>query len=866
MTEELLKYFNFDELAASVWLNKYAAEGEITPDQMHRRMAKEFARVDMNYQKQEAIDKRTLTKLSKYGQKRKPLTEESIYSLFKGFKYIVPQGRVQAGLGITSSYRSLSNCLRLPSPNDSYSSIMYSDTMLVSAAKRGCGYGLGISKLRPEEAEVKNSAGSSTGAVSFMERFSNSTREVAQLGRRGACLLDIDVRHPDVLKFIAIKQDKVKVTGANISVFLHDDFMQAVEKDADYILRWPTDMEVIEGYEPDNYNELVKIPKENIYFKKAKAKDIWDKLVEAAATSAEPGVFFRDRMTEYSPSNVYPSYFEDGTNACGEQPMAIFDTCRLILSNLFSFVDNPFTDTATINFNKVYKVHYEMLRLADDLVDLEIEYIDRIIDKIKSDPEPEEEKAIELTLWENVRSVAKNGRRVGAGITGLGDMLAALDIPYGSEESFREVEALFKVKMKAELDATIDLAILRGKFIGYDSSLEYGYDTEEGYSYCTDIAMNDFYAFLSSEFPEQQRRMIKYGRRNVNFSTIAPAGSVSLETQTTSGGEPLFKPYYTRRKKINPDDINNRVDYVDQNGDSWQEYPVLHPKFKDWVEKNWGYIGLPYSESPEFEVVDLLSKDELETVFKKSPWYGSTANDLDWWARIKMQAILQKYTTSAISSTLNLPKGTTKEQVGDIYMEAWKQGLKGCTVYVEGSRDGVLIENKKDDSGFDYKDSIKRPKDVEGHGYSVSVMGDRYYVIVGLVDGKPYEVFAMKNGKVNKEGILRKVKRGEYNFLTEDGDVIINSIESKMTDEQEAIARLISGSLRHGMDVKFVVEQLNKTSGTVVSFNKAIARTLKRYIPDGTKSTVTCDNCGSDNVVFENGCQVCKDCGNDKCS
>lgn len=867
--EERDVMFGGDELAISVWQGKYATEGETHYDQMHRRLAKEFARIEINYiETEDDMNLPKLNSLSTYGLNRKPLTEELIYELFQDFKYIVPQGRVMAGLGVNESYRSLSNCLRLPSPSDSYSSIMYSDTMLVSAAKRGCGFGLGISKLRPEETPVQNAASSSTGAVSFMERFSNSTREVGQNSRRGACLIDIDVRHPDIEKFIDIKKDLTKVTGANISIFLNDEFMKAVENDEEYVLRFPCNMSVegdlayykIDGeiFERDrlSLNELYHITSERS-FKIILAKELWDKIIKSAKDNAEPGVFFRDRMTDYSPSNVYEKYFEDGTNACGEQPMAIFDSCRLMVLNLFSFVKHPFTNKAEVDYDLLYKMSYEQLRLTDDLVDLEIEYLDRIINKIISDPEPIEEKQIELTLWRNVREMAVDGRRTGCGITALGDMLAALNLKYDSDEALKIVDEVMYTKMKAELDCTIDLSILRGSFEGWSYEKEYIDASKAGLDI---IGRNSFYEEVLINFPEQFSRMSYYGRRNVNFNTIAPCGSVSLLTQSTSGCEPLFMPFYMRRKKINPSDKEVRVDFIDQNGDSWQEFPVLHPKFKEWMLAN--------GNDPDNLVGPSEVKSNiLNTLFKESPWYGSIANDIDWKKRVEMQAVLQKYTSSAISTTLNLPETVTYEEVSDIYMQSWKMGLKGQTIYVENSRTGVMVSNdKKDVSEFEYHDAPKRPDKLKVEIHSTVSKGVKWNVIVGLYDNKPYEVFALHHFTDIKEGELYKLKNGRYDLYVDD-KVYSEDITSEMTGEEALITRICSTSLRHGSDITFLVEQLEKTSGDITSFGKALSRTLKRYArKERLIEKAKCENCGDNsNIVMEEGCLSCKSCGNAKC-
>ena len=860
MSKTLKEYFNSDELASSVWLGKYAKEGETTPDDMHKRMAKEFARIENNYLKSE----RETLNLSTYGKARKALTKEKIYNLFKDFKYIIPQGRVMAGLGITESYRSLSNCLRLPPPKDSYSSIMYSDTMLVSAAKRGCGYGLGLSDIRPRTANVSNAASSSTGAASFMDRYSNSTREVAQDGRRGACLEDMSIFHPDVLEFITKKRDRTKVTGANISVKLYDSFMNAVEEDKDFLLRFPCtfDGEDLIAWQQYEYNvlntEVNSCTGEKIYLKRIKAKEYWEIIIDNAWENAEPGLFYWDRVLAYDPSSVYERYFIDGTNACGEQPMAVYDTCRLILINLYSYVKNPFTDKAEIDYDLLYRMSYEQTRLGDDLVDLEIEYIDRIIEKIMSDEIPLLEKQIELTLWENVKNIARGGRRVGCGVTALADMIAATGHKYDSAEALKIVDRVMKTKMAGELDCTIDLSILRGSFEDWDRNKEF----HPSFS-----GKNDFYKFLSKEFPERAYKMCIYGRRNVNWSTIAPAGSVSLIAKTedfcnlSSGGEPTFMPYYMRKKKINPSDEDVRVDFVDQSGDSWQEYPIIMGAFKQWYKI--------YVDNRDSVELHNQTKEQMQKTFEKSPWYNSTANDIDWEKRVEMQSVLQKYTTSAISSTLNLSKDVSREKVSSIYLQGWKKGLKGLTIYRDGCRTGVLTAESSRDQ-FEYRDSTKRPKEIDGEIVVTSIKGVEYSIFVGLVDSKPYEVFGYKGTTLQGKGTITKRGKGEYYFKRANSDRSDNRIlTDKMSDEEKAVTRLISMSLRHGGNVMYIVEQLEKSRSDMFGFTGAIGRILKRFIVDGTRSTLLCQNrdCTGDgtNVIFEEGCSKCLDCGSSKC-
>tara|TARA_R110001606_G_scaffold8292_4_gene36338 strand:+ start:7481 stop:10075 length:2595 start_codon:yes stop_codon:yes gene_type:complete len=860
-----LDYFKGDELAASVWAGKYQVDGEETPDDMHKRMAAEFARVEQNYIHKEKTDLVTVFKtggadspLSNYGKNREKLTEGRIYQLFKDFKYIVPQGSIMSMLGHPTKIGSLSNCFVVGQPHDSYGGIMQKDQQLTQLMKRRGGVGIDISTLRPDSVNVSNAAGSSTGAVSFMERFSNTTREVAQKGRRGALMITIDCRHPDVFDFVNIKKDKTKVTGANISVNLRDDFMLAVKNDEDYILRFPCDAEVrhTEEYCDEDYNILIDKGDGN-YIKKIKAKELYDSIVENAWDNAEPGQMFIDRQWSYSPDGVYPQYRGVTTNPCGEIFMQMYDACRLMALNLFGFVKDPFTDKAQIDYDLLYKMSYEQQRLADDLVDLELEHIDRILLKIEDDPEPLEIKRSELELWLNIRKVAASGRRTGCGFTALGDMLAAIGVKYDSRQGKATIDKVMETKMKGELDCTIDLAITRGTFDGWDSTLELeeGIEDPETMNYG-----NDFYMMLWEKFEYQANRMKQHGRRNVSWSTVAPTGSVSILTQTTSGLEPLFMPYYMRRKKVNPGEQGVRVDFTDQNGDNWMEYPILHTKFRDWLVT---YLSKVEQEHKPNDV-NTMTNEELEVYFQISPWYGSTANDINWIERVNIQAIIQKYTTHSISSTINLPNDVTKEEVSKIYLASHEAKLKGVTIYRDGCRTGVLVsENTKNKSSFEYKDAIKRPRELEGEVHLSRTKDVNYKVIIGLLNNKPYEVFIDESeNEFSGLGMIYKKSKSQYFFKK--NDVTID-ISSNMTDEQAAITRLVSTSLRHGTDIKYIVEQLKKSDGDMFSFTKSLARVLKKYIPDGEKSTVSCEECGSENVIFEEGCSKCLDCGSSKC-
>lgn len=849
MGSELLEYFNGDELAASVWQSKYAWKGEKTPNDMHWRMAKEFARIEGKYIAIEA-PKYSIKKtgwgeeISKYGKSRKDLTELGIFELFHKFKYVIPQGSVMAGLG-TGILGSLSNCFVLGQPSDSYGGIFKKDQEIAQVEKRRGGVGVDISSLRPAGVATTNAAKSSTGAVSFMHRFSNTTREVAQNGRRGALMMSMDVNHPDILEFVKIKRDLTQVTGANISVKLNDKFMLAVEDDEDYILRFPCDEEhATEQFDDLIYDKLYPFMKG--YVKRIKARELWNEIIKSAHNVAEPGILNWDHVVNYSPDSVYPQFKQEGTNPCSEIAMPAYDACRLIAVNLFSFVVNAYTTGSYFDYKKFYEVIYEATRLADDLIDLEIENIDKILSKIERDPEPDEEKMTEYNLWLQVREVALASRRIGLGFTGLADTLAALGLKYGSNPGIEEARNIARVKMEAELDCTIDMGILRGTFEGWDKRKEF--ITCNGKEM---LGSNLFYEVMLEEYPEQAKRMRRFGRRNLSWSTVAPCGSLSILAKVSSGMEPVFLPFYKRRKKVNPSESPVKVDFMDKNGDCWQEFFVIHHEFRKWMHHEY---GAPFTETG-------IGEGELKEWFKKSPWYGSTANDIDWIKRVEMQATLQKYVTHSISSTINLPKDVTEKEVSEIYMEAWRQGLKGVTVYREGSRDGVLLASNVSNGTFDYKDAPKRPKSLPAEVHFTSLKGAKFTVVVGLFDNKPYEVFITEEYlDVDKDNTITKKRKGLYE--TKEG-VAITTFES---EEVVAITRMISTALRHGADIKFIVEQLSKIEGDMFSFTKTISRTLKKYIPEGAKSTVTCTKCDSPNVIFEEGCSKCLDCGHSACS
>lgn len=858
---KLINYFKGDELAASVWQGKYQYKEEETPDDMHRRLAKSFASVEKEYVKAESSifyegEGKKKSLLSSYGQIRDDLTEDKLFNYFKNFKYIIPQGSVMSQLGV-DNIGSLSNCFVVGQPVDSYGGIFQKDQELAQLMKRRGGVGIDISTLRPTGTATSNAAKSSTGAMSFMHRFSNTTREVAQNGRRGALMISTDINHPDVLDFIKTKRDLTKVTGANISIKLNDDFMKAVVEDNDYMLKFPCDSKLNNFHfdldEFSIYNKITKATNGEVYAKRIKAKEYWDEIIKSAHNVAEPGLMFWNAMVDYSPDGIYDQFRQVTTNPCSEIGMQPYDACRLIAVNLFGFIKNPFTDKAYFDYKEFYKVNYEAMRISDDLIDLEVQHIDRIIKKIFDDPESWEVKNLEYRLWHKVRETALSSRRTGLGFTALGDTLAALGVKYDSKEGLEIIEDIMKSKLVSELDCTTDLAILRGTFEGWNNNIEF---PNEGSSY-EDKGANDFYTFILNKFPEQSFRMMQHGRRNVSWSTVAPTGTVSLLAQTTSGIEPLYQGFYMRRKKVNPNDKDVRVDFTDENGDTWQEFAVIHPKFKEWLITNDSFTG--YSDALADDAID---NDYLKDCFGASPWDGSTANDIDWVKRVEIQATIQKYITHSISSTINLPEDVSEESVSEIYLESWKKGVKGITVYRDGSRSGVLVSNDKKEEKFDYKDAPKRPKELAAEAHITSVKSKKFSVIVGLLDSKPYEIFIESRDNLNGTGTIKKKSKSIYLFQQEDTSV---DISSEMTDEEAAITRLVSTSLRHGADIKFIVEQLNKSDGDLFSFTKGLARVLKKYIPDGAKATVTCNECGSSNVIFEEGCHKCLSCGSSAC-
>ncbi len=840
MKDKLIEYFKGDDLAASTWRNKYALEGEETPEDMHMRMAKEFYRVDRRYQIGEEqlsrLDVNYNSLLSSYGRRRQPLTESNIFLLFDKFKYIVPAGSIMTTLG-SKKLSSLSNCFVIDSPKDSISGVMKQCNTQAQIMKYRGGVGYDISSLRPSGATVQNAAKTSTGAASFMDLFSMVTNTVAQNGRRGALMLTMHINHPDVEQFITMKQDLSKVTGANVSVKVTDDFMKAVENDEDYILRWPLNYETnASKWTSAPYNKLITFTDHSgdiiAYIKKVKAKELWDNLIKCAHNTAEPGLMFIDRIHDYSPDGVYDEYKAVSTNPCGEIPMGPYDSCKLMHLNLVSFVNN-----STLDKDLLYEVSYELTRLSDNLVDLEIEHIDSILNKLNLEKDNSDERQI----WLDIRKISTNLRRIGVGFTGLADAIAMMGISYGSEESLNIIEQMMSTIFKAQLDCEIDMAIQRGSFNNWDVNKE---DVD-----------HPWFKMLKVTYPSVYERMFKYGRRNISWSTVAPTGTVSLLTQTTSGIEPLFQPYYTRRRKCSSP--NDRVDYIDNVGEKYTEFFVLHPMFKEWMMRRTDGTWFPED----------LTKEQIDDMFKKSPWYGSTSADLNYKNRIKIQSIVQKYTTHAISSTLNLPKDVSVVEVNDIYFEAWKQGLKGVTVYRDGSRSGILVNDEKEDL-FTEVSGIKRPKELPADYYEIIVKGTQFIVLVGLFNDRPYEIFVFKpkypvNLKSHKGKII-KIKKGQYRF---DSELIqIDNIEnSTETAEQKAHTLLISMLLRHRAPLKFVIKTAKKVDDNISSFSSAMCRVLSKYINTEEAPTQACPECGG-RLINEAGCEKCLDCGYSRCS
>ena len=818
--EKSKEYFCGDELAASVFAGKYAlqdADGnylESNPDDMHKRLASEFAKIESQY--------------------TKSMSYEEIYSLFKDFRYIVPQGSPMSGIGNEAKIQSLSNCFVIESPADSYAGILKTDQEQVQIMKRRGGVGFDISTIRPKGLITSNAAKTTDGIEVFLDRFSNSCREVAQGGRRGALMLSISVHHPQVMDFIKIKRDLTRVTGANISVRVTDEFMEAVKVGDDYHQRWPV----------DSTNPEVQCH--------TNAREVWDALIEGAHASAEPGVLFWDTATKMTPSDAYThaGFGSVSTNPCGEIILSPYDSCRLMLINLTSFVENPWKKNAKFNYGDFRIIAKKAQRLMDDMIDLEVEQIDKILAKIDNDPESDTVKYYERGLWERIRDVALTGRRTGLGITGLGDAIAMLGQTYGSKESITTTEEIYKWLSLASYEESINLAKERGSFPIWDLEKE---------------KEHPFIARVISELvPPVQEDYKKYGRRNIANTTTAPAGSVSCLTQTTSGIEPAFMLHYTRRKKVQN---GEEVMFVDDLGDEWTEFTVYHHAFKKWIDS---------TINPNIGQVD------TEDLVQMSPYAGATANEIDWRAKVKLQSVAQKWICHAISNTTNLPADIDVETVKDIYMQGWELGCKGITVYRDGSRSGVLIsadEQNEEQNVFNERHAVKRPETLECDIYHTSVKGQKWVVLVGLLEGKPYEVIG---GEAEQIEIPRKYRKGQltkrsYKTANSKYDLRIGEAEDELAIKDvvsifdnanhAGYTRTISLALRHGAPVQYIVEQMQKDKeADIFSFSKVIARCLKNYIVDGTEVDKTCPECGAEgSLVYQEGCVTCISCGFGKC-
>ncbi|MEM1327256.1 MAG: adenosylcobalamin-dependent ribonucleoside-diphosphate reductase [Bacteroidota bacterium] len=831
--EASIDYFDGDELAANVWVNKYAlkdSQGNIyerTPDDMHRRIAKEIARVEKKY-----ID---------------PIPEKEIYKLLKDFKYIVPQGSPMAGIGNRHQISSLSNCFVIGNQADSYAGIIRLDEEQAQLMKRRGGVGHDLSHIRPKGSPVMNSALSSTGIVPFMERYSNCTREVAQDGRRGALMLTISSKHPDAEDFIDAKLEAGKVTGANISVKIDDAFMEAAMKNETYVQQFPINSD----------NPKVR--------KETDANRLWNKIIYNAWKSAEPGVLFWDTVKREAVPDCYADlgYETVSTNPCGEIPLSKYDSCRLLAVNLFSYVSDPYTKNASFDYKKFGQHIQYAQRIMDDIIDLEVEKIDLILDKVSKDPETDNIRAVERRLWEKIRKACINGRRTGVGITAEGDMLAAMGLQYGSDEG---IDFSVKVHQTLALNAyrsSVDLAKDRGAFPIYDATRE---------------MENPMIQRIREADEELYNDMVEYGRRNIALLTIAPTGSTSLMTQTSSGIEPVFMVSYKRRRKVNPNDKDVTVSFIDEVGDSWEEYHVFHHKFLDWLEAN----------GHDVAAVKKMDDEALQTLITQSPYHGATANDVDWVQKVRMQGAIQKWVDHSISVTVNIPEETSVEMVRKIYETAWEEGCKGCTIYRDGSRSGVLIadtkkEEKPDEAVFAETFAPKRPKKIEGTVVRFRNNDENWIAVVGVLEGKPYEIFTgrandifrfpdyVKSGWIIKAEDEDGERRYDFQFLDKEGyRITIEGLSRSFKKEFWNYAKLISGILRHGMPLHYVVELvsgLNVEEEHISTWKNGVARALKQFIADGTKAVKNkCSNCGAEGtLVYQEGCLTCTSCGYSKC-
>ena len=834
--EASLKYFKGDELAARVWVNKYAVKDsfgniyEKSPEDMHWRIANEVARIE-----------------DKYPQ---ALSAQELFDVFDHFKYIVPQGSPMTGIGNNYQVASLSNCfvIGLDGPADSYGAIIRIDEEQVQLMKRRGGVGHDLSHIRPKGSPVKNSALTSTGLVPFMERYSNSTREVAQDGRRGALMLSVSIKHPDSEAFIDAKMTEGKVTGANVSVKLDDEFMKAAVDNRPYMQQFPIDS------------------KEPTYKKEINASALWKKIVHNAWKSAEPGVLFWDTILRESVPDCYADlgFRTVSTNPCGEIPLCPYDSCRLLAINLYSYVVNPFTPEAYFDFEK-FKKHASMAqRIMDDIIDLELEKIEKIIEKVDSDPETDEVKGPERHLWEKIYKKSSMGRRTGVGITAEGDMIAAMGLRYGTEEATEFAEKVHKTLALETYRSSVNLAKERGAFEIYDAVREEN---------------NPFINRIKEADPELYAEMRQYGRRNIACLTIAPTGTTSLMTQTTSGIEPVFMPVYKRRRKVNPNDENVHVDYVDETGDAFEEYIVFHHKFLTWMKVN-GY-------DPDKR----YSQEEIDELVAKSPYHKATSNDVDWLMKVKMQGRIQKWVDHSISVTINLPNSVDEELVNRLYVEAWKSGCKGCTVY--RSRSGVLISTKKKEDKKEELNALTllkrqvvevRPKVLEADVVRFQNNKEKWVAFVGLLDGRPYEIFtglqddeegillpkSVTSGRIIKNYDEDGNKRYDFQFENKRGyKMTVEGLSERFNKEYWNYAKLISGVLRWQMPIDQVVKlvgSLQLDSESINTWKNGVERALKKYVQDGTEAKgVKCPNCGHETLVYQEGCLICKTCGSSRC-
>ena len=834
-----LKYFEGDELAARVWASKYALKDsygniyELTPDDMHRRIAREIARIEKKYPN--------------------PMSEEKIFELMRHFRYIVPQGSPMAGIGNNFQVGSLSNCfvIGLDGEPDSYGGIIKIDEEQVQLMKRRGGVGHDLSHIRPKGSPVKNSALTSTGLVPFMERYSNSTREVAQDGRRGALMLTVSIKHPDSESFIDAKLEEGKVTGANVSVRIDDEFMQAAIDGTEYIQKYPIDSD------------------QPIYEKKVDARKLWNKIVHNAWKSAEPGVLFWDTITREAVPDCYADlgFRTISTNPCGEIPLCPYDSCRLIAVNLYSYVVDPFTPQARFDFD-LFREHIGYAqRMMDDIIDLEMEKIETIIDKIGTDPETDEVKQTELNLWKKIRSKTLKGRRTGVGTTAEGDMVAAMGLRYGTPEATDFSVSVHRALALAAYRSSVVMAQERGAFEIYDAKREEN---------------NPYIARLREADPELYQLMVKHGRRNIACLTIAPTGTTSILTQTTSGIEPVFLPVYKRRRKVNPSDKDVHVDLVDENGDSFEEFIVYHPKFITWMNTQGIEVRRDYTQ------------EQLNDIVARSPYYKATSNDVDWINKVKMQGDVQKWVDHSISVTINLPNDISEEMVGNLYVESWRSGCKGCTVYRDGSRTGVLVSLSENDKKKEKEKQahymaeeehiLKRPKELEADVVRFQNNKEKWIAFIGLIDGRPYEIFtgiadddegifcpkSVSKGKIIKAVDENGNKRYDFQFINKRGfKTTIEGLSEKFNPEFWNYAKLISGVLRYGMPIEQVlklVASLELDNQSINTWKMGVERALKKYLPDGTKANgQKCPNCGQETLVYQEGCLICTNCGTSRC-